>query len=60
VLADGKINDSEMDLSIGLALKSAFTEQEIPVLLTLLINGIKNGDDEDDPFDLYKKRRLVY
>lgn len=59
VFADGKIDNNEMRLATGIALKSGFTEQEIPVLLALLISGIKNGDDEEDLFDLYKKRRIV-
>jgi uncharacterized tellurite resistance protein B-like protein len=59
VLADGKIDNNEMRLTTSLALKSGFTEQEIPILLALLINGIKSGEDEDDLFDLYKKRRIV-
>lgn len=56
VLADGKIENNEMRLATGLALKSGFTETEIPALLALLINGIKNGEDEEDLFKLYKKR----
>jgi uncharacterized tellurite resistance protein B-like protein len=59
VYADGQINNNEMRLATGLALKSGFTEEEIPVLLALLISGIKNGEDEDDLFELYKKRRIV-
>ena len=59
VFADGKIDNNEMRLATGIALKSGFTEQEIPVLLALLINGIKNGDNEEDLFDLYKKRRVL-
>ena len=59
VFADGKVDNNEMRLATGIALKSGFTEQEIPVLLALLISGIKNGDDEEDLFDLYKKRRMI-
>lgn len=59
VYADGQINNNEMRLATGLALKSGFAEEEIPVLLALLISGIKNGDDEDDLFELYKKRRII-
>jgi len=59
VYADGQINNNEMRLATGLALKSGFTEEEIPILLALLISGIKNGEDEDDLFELYKKRRIV-
>lgn len=59
VYADGQINNNEMRLATGLAIKSGFAENDIPFLLTLLINGVKNGDEEDDLFDLYKKKRLV-
>ena len=59
VYADGQINNNEMRLATGLALKSGFAEEELPILLALLISGIKNGDDEEDLFDLYKKRRIV-
>jgi uncharacterized tellurite resistance protein B-like protein len=56
--ADGQIDGNEMKLASGLALKSGFTDEDIPVLLALLINGIKNGDDEDDLFSAYKKSRM--
>jgi len=59
VLADGKIDNSEMRLTTGLALKSGFADEEIPALLALLINGIKNGEDEEDLFNLYKKKRIL-
>jgi hypothetical protein len=59
VYADGVIDDNEMRLASGLAMKSGFAEEEIPVLLSVLIDGIKRGDDEDDLFILYKKRRIV-
>lgn len=58
VFADGKIDNSEMRMATGIALKSGFTEDEIPALLALLINGIKKEEDEDDLFDLYKKQRM--
>lgn len=59
VFADGKIDDNEMRLVNGLALKSGFAEEDIPVLLSVLVDGIKNGDDQDDLFALYKKRRMA-
>jgi len=59
VLADGKIDNNEMRLATGIAIKSGFEETEIPALLALLMNGIKNGDDEEDLFNLYKKRRTL-
>ncbi|MFY9153717.1 MAG: hypothetical protein WAO52_16990 [Prolixibacteraceae bacterium] len=59
VFADGKINTNEMRLATGIALKSGFVEQDIPILMALLMNGIRNGEDEEELFDLYKKRRIV-
>jgi len=59
VYADGVIDDNEMRLASGLAMKSGFAEEEIPTLISVLIEGIKKGEDVDDLFDLYKKRRIV-
>lgn len=59
IYADGKIDDNEMRLANGLALKSGFVEEDIPVLISVLVDGIKNGDDQDDLFALYKKRRMA-
>lgn len=56
VLADGKIENNEMRLATNIGLKSGFTETEIPVLLSVLIGGIRNEEDEDDLFDQYRKR----
>jgi uncharacterized tellurite resistance protein B-like protein len=58
VYADGVIDDNEMKLASGLAMKSGFTEEEIPAMLLVLIEGIKKGEDEEDLFALYKKRRI--
>jgi uncharacterized tellurite resistance protein B-like protein len=59
VYADGQVNNNEMRLATGLAIKLGFAEEEIPFLLTLLINGVKNGEDEEDLLAMYKKKRLV-
>ncbi len=59
VLADDKIENNEMRLATGLALKSGFSENEIPALLVLLIDGIKKGEDEEDLFKIYKKRIML-
>ncbi|MGE5428535.1 MAG: hypothetical protein ACM3O8_11620, partial [Methylococcaceae bacterium] len=56
VLADGKIDSNEMRLATNIALKSGFTDAEIPVLLSVLIGGVRNEEDEDDLFDQYRKR----
>jgi hypothetical protein len=59
ILADDKIDNMEMRLAGGLALQSGFAEGEIPALLSLLINGIKEGEEEEDLFKQYKKRIMT-
>lgn len=56
-LADGVVDENEIRLAGKLATKIGFTENEIPVLLNLLINGINDSIDEDDLFEIYKKQR---
>lgn len=57
ILADGKIENQEMRLATAFAVKSNFTESEIPSLLVLLIHGIKEGKDEEELFEAYMKKR---
>jgi hypothetical protein len=59
VYADGQVNSNEMRMATGMAIKLGFVEEEIPFLLTLLINGVKNNEDEEDLLSMYKKRKLV-
>ena len=59
ILADDQIDKAEMRLAGGLALKSGFAEGEIQALLSLLINGIKEGEDEEDLFKQYNKRIMT-
>ena len=56
-LADGVIDKSEMRLASNFALKSGFGENEIAGMLVLLISGIKEGKNEEDLFEAYKKQR---
>jgi hypothetical protein len=56
-LADGIIDDQEMRLASGFAEKSGFKESEIPALLIMIMRGIKEGRDEEDLFEVYKKTR---
>ena len=60
VLSDGIIDKNEMRLATSFAIKSGFSENEIPGLLLLLISGIRQGNDEDDLFELYKKNRKSF
>ncbi len=57
VLADGNIDKNEMRLANSFASKSGFSESEIPKLLVLLISGIREGKDEEDLFESYKKQK---
>jgi hypothetical protein len=57
ITADGEVDNSEMKLAEGFAIRSGFSEEEIPNLLALLIRGIKEGNDEEDLFEVYKKIR---
>ncbi len=58
VYADGEIDDKEMKLAEALAVKSGFADEDLPVLLSVLVDGIKNGEDEEDLFVRYKKKRM--
>lgn len=57
ILADGIIDENELKIANRYAIKSGFTENEIPILLDMLIVGIKEGKDEEDLFEAYKKKR---
>ena len=57
VLADGVIEKNEMHLAGRITAKSGFTEKEIPNLLTILVNGIKLGKNEEELFEQFKKER---
>jgi len=56
-LADGVIDKNEMRLASSFAVKSGFDEKEIPILLVNLIQGIKDGKDEEELFEVYKKEK---
>lgn len=57
VFADGEVGEEELKLVGNLAVISGFAEDEIPLLLSVLTDGVKSGEDEEDLFTLYKKRR---
>jgi uncharacterized tellurite resistance protein B-like protein len=57
IMADGKVDDNEMRLVTGFAVKSGFSDEEIPGMISLLINGKKEGKDEEELFEQYKQVR---
>ena len=56
-LADGVLDASEIRLIKRLAIASYFNESEVDSLITMLVNGIEKGKDEDDLFQEFKKKR---
>lgn len=58
-MADATIDMNEMRLASAFAVKSGFSDSEIPQLLDILISGIKEGKDEEDLFEVYKKQRKI-
>jgi uncharacterized tellurite resistance protein B-like protein len=55
MLADSKVNRTEVHLANSFAAKIGFIESEIPKLLLLLINGIKQGKEVKELFDSYER-----
>lgn len=58
-LADIIIDKKAVRLANSFAQKSGFIESEIPNLLVLLINGIKQGKDYETLFEVYKKQEKL-
>ena len=57
-LVDGSINKNEMYLASSFAAKSGFNEKEIPTLLVLLLNGIRQGKNKDELFKEFQGKVL--
>jgi hypothetical protein len=60
ILVDDIIDDNELHMASNFAVKSGFEDDEIPKLLIFLINGIKQGKDEEDLFESFKKERKYW
>jgi len=54
ILADGSIDQNEMNLASGFAAKCGFDEKKIPGLLVLLSNGIQQGINKAELFKEYQ------
>jgi hypothetical protein len=59
-LVDGSINKNEMYLASSFAAKSGFTEKEIPTMLVLLLNGIREEKNKDELFKEYQNKVMKY
>lgn len=58
IFADGEVDEEELKLASILAVKSGFEDDDVPLLLSVLTNGIKNGQDEEELFAIYKKKKM--
>lgn len=58
IFADGEAGDEELKLASKIAVKSGFDDADVPVLLSVLTDGIKNRQDEEELFAIYKKKRM--
>jgi uncharacterized tellurite resistance protein B-like protein len=58
ILADGKIDENEMRMIKGFAIKSGFSDDEIPAMLQILFNGKKDGKDAEELFEEYKRKKV--
>ena len=56
-LSDGQIDNHEMRLASAFAEKSGFKESETQAILVMIMRGIREGKDEEDLFEVYKKTR---
>ena len=57
VLADGVFDASEVRLVKRLTAASHFSDDDADRLITLLVNGIENGKDEEELFLLFKRKK---
>ncbi len=57
-LVDGTINKNEMYLASSFAAKSGFNEKEIPTMLVLLLNGIRQGKNKDELFNEFQGKAM--
>jgi len=55
-MADGHVDENELRVLKGFALRSGFSEEEIPLMLSTITEGIKAGKNEDDLFEHYRDK----
>jgi len=57
--ADASITDQEMKLFRKIAIAGSFTEEVIPRLFDFILEGIKEGIDEEDLFEKFRKAKYL-
>jgi hypothetical protein len=58
ILADEVVTEGERKLLKRFAIEAGFSDNTIPKLIDLLLNGIKKGEDEEKLFQEFKKKIL--
>jgi hypothetical protein len=58
ILADDVITESEKGMIKKYAIAAGFNDPTINKLISLLFEGIKNGEDADELFNEFKKKHL--
>ena len=59
ILVDGGISDSELRIAHCFAIASGFEIEETDQLILFLVQGIENGENEDELFENFRKKRFV-
>jgi hypothetical protein len=57
--ADATITEHEKKLFRKIAIAGSFTEEVIPRLLDFILEGIKEGFDEEDLFERFRKAKYL-
>jgi len=58
ILADEVVTEGEKKMVTRFAIEAGFDDKTIPVLLELLLTGIKNNVEEEELFKKFKKEHL--
>jgi hypothetical protein len=58
ILADDKITENEKKLMKKYAIAAGFTDHAIDKIIPFLLEGIKNGVDEDKLFHIFRKKHF--
>jgi len=58
ILADNQVSDTEKNLFKKLAIAASFSDETIPRLFDLLVEGIREDKDEQELFEKFRKARF--
>jgi uncharacterized tellurite resistance protein B-like protein len=58
ILVDNQVSEKEKNLFRKLAVAASFSDETIPRLFDLLVEGIREDKDEHDLFEVFRKARF--